>query len=136
MAGILTFWPKSALLAWVTSGASASDFIYTSALPTGRFAQVVAQLECDARIAGDANSDILVTPQISIDGASWKDATPAFAKIEQGSSYPIREVIKIDTLGAFMRFKIGLWEEKVNGDVTVIIGGTVKITGTGRAREA
>lgn len=136
MARILPFWPKSGILAWVTSSSSVADFIYTNALPTDGFSQVVAQLECDAKIAGDANTDILVTPQISNDGVSWKDATPAFIKIEQGSSYPIKEVAKIDTLGAFMRFKIGLWEEKVNGDVTVIIGGTLKITGTGRARES
>ena len=39
--------------------------------------------------------------------------------------------IKIETVGQFMRFKIGLWEEKVNGDVTVIIGGNLMILGCG-----
>ena len=130
----LPFWPKAGVSAWVTSssaGTGATEFLYTKAFPTAEFGKVVAQLVCEAKITGDANSDILVTPQVSNDGVSWQDAAPAFAKIEQASTYPVNQVITVETVGNFMRFKIGLWEEKVNGDVTVIIGGNLMILGRG-----
>jgi hypothetical protein len=130
----LSFWPKAGVSAWVTSstaGVGATEFLYTKALPTAEFGKVVAQLVCEAKITGDANSDILVTPQVSNDGVTWQDATPAFTKIEQGSTYPVNQVITVETVGQFMRFKIGFWEEKVNGDVTVIIGGNLMILGRG-----
>ena len=131
----LQFWPKAAVTAWVTSstaGVGATEFVYTKAFPTAEFGKVVAQLVCEAKITGDANSDILVTPQVSNDGVSWQDVTPVFTKIEQASSFPVNQVIQITTVGHFMRFKIGFWEEKVNGDVTVIIGGNLMIEGTGK----
>ena len=131
----LQFWPKAAVTAWVTSstaGVGATEFLYTKAFPTAEFGRVVAQLVCEAKITGDANSDILVTPQVSNDGVTWQDVTPAFTKIEQASSFPVNQVIQITTVGHFMRFKIAFWEEKVNGDVTVIIGGNLNIEGTGK----
>ena len=130
----LPFWPKYGLSAWVTSstaGVGATEFVYTKAFPTAEFGRVVAQLVCEAKITGDANSDILVTPQVSNDGVTWQDVTPAFTKVEQASSFPVNQLIQITTVGHFMRFKIAFWEEKVNGDVTVIIGGNLLILGRG-----
>jgi len=132
----LPCWPKAAVSAWVTSstaGVGATEFLYTRAFPTAEFGKVVAQLVCEAKITGGANSDILVPPQVSNDGVTWQDVTPAFTKIEQGSTYPMNQVISVETVGQFMRFKIGFWEEKVNGDVTVIIGGNLMIEGTGKS---
>jgi hypothetical protein len=134
MNGELPFWPKAGVSAWVTSssaGVGATEFLYTKAFPTAEFGKVVAQLLCETKITGDANSDILVTPQVSNDGVNWQDATPAFTKIEQGSTYPVNQVISVETVGHFMRFKVAFWEEKVNGDVTVIIGGNLLILGRG-----
>ena len=131
----LPFWPKAAVSAWVTSsssGVGATEFLYTRAFPTAEFGRVTAQLVCEGKMSGDANSDILVTPQISNDGVSWQDVTPAFTKVEQASSYPVSQLIQITTIGHFMRFKVAFWEEKVNGDVTVIIGVNLMIQGTGK----
>jgi hypothetical protein len=135
MSSALAFWPKSGLSAWVTADIAAPypvDFVFTKAYPTAEFGKVVVQLVCETKITGDANSDIIVTPQVSNDGVTWQDASPAFTKIEQGSTYPMNQVISVETVGQFMRFKIGFWEEYIDSDVTVIIGGNLLIEGTGK----
>jgi hypothetical protein len=135
MSRSLPFWPKAAVSAWVTSstaGVGPTEFLYTRAFPTSEFGKVAAQLVCEGKISGDANSDILVTPQVSNDGVTWQDVTPVFTKVEQASGFPVNQVILITTVGHFMRFKIAFWEEKVNGDVTVVIGGNLLIEGTGK----
>jgi len=56
---------------------------------------------------------------------------PGTGSTQWGTNVGQNQVITLETVGHFMRFKIGFWEEKVNGDVTVIIGGNLMILGRG-----
>ena len=131
MSEYLSFWPKAAVSAYL-SAAPGTEYVYTKALPTNGFTEVVVQVECDAKISHDAGSQIIVTPQISNDGVNWEELTAdAFTAITQASSYPTKEMKKITTIAAFTRLKIALNEGALGA--AGIISGTIMITGTGRS---
>jgi len=129
----LPFWPKAACI--VNAPAATTKTIYTKALPTNGFKEVVAQLEIDAEIAGDGNTCINVTPEISNDGSTWENllATFAFTTVYQaggGTTYPVKEVLKITTVASFMRFRIAV-DQDVGSSTTA--GATLMLTGVGRS---
>jgi hypothetical protein len=130
MSEYLPFWPKAAMIGYVNASGSPID-IFTRALPTNGFTEVVAQVECDGRVGG-ANSTITPTPQISNDGINWEDVTlgTAFPAIDPGDTYPMKDVRKITDVGAFMRFKVRL---AISSGTDVLVGGTIMISGAGRS---
>ena len=133
MAEYLPFWPKAAGI--VYSAASSTNYLYTKALPTNGFTEVVAQLEIDAEIAGDGNTTITVTPEVSNDGINWQNlsGTFTFSPVTQsggGTTYPVKEILKITTIASFMRFRIAIVQAA--GSATNA-GGPFMITGAGRS---
>jgi hypothetical protein len=134
MSEYLPFWPKAGVLAYVAgSPTGKTEYVYSKALPTSGFTEVVAQLECDAPImatGGAATGSITVKPEISNDGANWTLAGTNFTAITQGGvTYPVKEVIKITTIAAFMRMRIEITDSANNSN----IGGTIMIAGAGRS---
>ena len=127
MAEFLPFWPKAAVVGDSTPG---DVLIFTRALPTNGFTEVVAHLTCDGRIMGTGNSSIVVTPEISNDGANWETRTgDVFNSITTGSTYPTSELKKLTNVAAFMRFRIMLRDLISPGP----IGGTIAISAAGRS---
>ena len=120
----LPFWRKAAAMAYVSSGTP--QYVYTTALPTNGFTEVVSELVVDAEIA--ANSTITVYPEISNDGINWEQQTN-FTAITPGGTYPKKEVIKGTEIAAFMRMKIKI--ELSTG--TGWAGATLYIASTGRS---
>jgi hypothetical protein len=104
--------------------------LYTRALPTNGFTEVVAQLEMDADFLGSAGR-LDCAPEISNDGVNWQAGTgfTTIVAAAAGGTFPAKEVIKITTIGAFMRFKVSLWD--FTGAASV--GATIAISGTGRS---
>lgn len=131
MSKYLLFWPKSVVAAYVTTALS-QQVVYTKALPTDEFTEVVAQLQCDTTIAHDGASDIHVKPQISDDGVNWETSATLFTAIDQSGSFPKNQTIKITTVAAFMRFKIELNEDPILG-ADGLVAGTLMIAGVGRS---
>jgi len=128
MSEYLPFWPKAAAVSRVgASGSGNAAVIYTRALPTNGFTEVVAQLEIDADLLGSANR-VDCVPEISNDGVNWQAGT-GFTTVSAGGTFPAKEVLKITTIGAFMRFKISLWDN--TGAASV--GGTIMISAAGRS---
>jgi len=126
----IPFWPKAGVFAYLTGAPSTQD-VFTRHFLTHGFTELVAQLECDCRIAHDANSSITVTPQISNDGVNWEDlAAVAFSSISYGGVYPYNELKQISQVASFMRFKIELIESM--GGAAGIVGGTIMIRGIAR----
>ena len=131
MAEYLAFWPKAAMVSAVSgSGSGNAALIYTKAMPTNRFTEVVAQLEIDADLLG-GNNRVDCVPQISNDGVSWQAGTgfSTVTSVAAGGSFPAKETIKITTIAAFMRFKVSLWDS--GGAVSV--GATLAIWAVGRS---
>ena len=132
MAQYLPFWPKAAVAANVT-GANQTENVYTKALPTNGFTEVVGQLECDATPVGlTANAFIRVTPQISNDGVNWQSLTAPdiFADITTGTTpYPHQETIKLTTIAAFLRYEI-MFDDT---DTASAIVATLMISAAGRS---
>jgi len=91
----------------------------------------VAQLEIDAPIIDTAGGggSITVHTQISEDLVNWELEGTDFTIVTQGSSYPVKQVIKITTIATFMRFRIQLTNSANDADV----GGVLHITGVGRS---
>lgn len=127
MAEYLPFWPKSGMIAYMA--ASTNQDIYSKALPTNGFTEVVVQVQLDAPIAGDANTTITVYPQISNDGVNWEDQTN-FTALTTGGTYPAKEVLKYTEIGAFMRMRVRIAQA---AGTSVNAGGTFLISGAGRS---
>jgi hypothetical protein len=130
MSEFLPFWPKAAAMAYVANGTTVS--IYSRALPTNGFTEVVAQMEIDGVICGDGNTDIDVYPQVSNDGVNWQELTSdKFTTVEQGgtTTYPVKEMKKISTVGAFMRFRIAIYQNGSSANA----GGTLLVSAAGRS---
>jgi len=128
--GYLSFWPQAAVLAFV-EGDPVGDtkYIYSRVLPTNGFTEVVYQFEVFEKIINTDASTITVTPEISNDGINWQTQTgDASTAVSWASSYPTKEVKKVSTIAAFMRFRIALFD----GDTDTPVGGTIQIVGTGR----
>jgi len=128
MSEYLLFWPKAAAMAYVPSSNYAD--IYSKALPTHDFTEVVSQLECDAQICGDGNTSMTVYPQISNDGVNWKELTgfSVMYGVGGGTTFPVKEMMKITDIGAFMRMRIKIAQGASNANA----GGTLLISGAGR----
>jgi hypothetical protein len=129
MSEFLPFWPKAAVTA--ASVASGTDQnVYTRALPTNGFTEVVAQIVLDSKVwDGVGNGSIQGIPQLSNDGVTWKDSTTTFAAVSSATSVPYQEAIKITEIGAFMRIKIKF----SSSSGTTHLAATVMITGVGRS---
>jgi len=124
---------KSGYLAEVTPSSSCEVFIYSPVISTRGATEIVATLECDAPIMGDADTDILVRGRTSNNRIDWEYVTPVFTKIEQGDTYPFIETIKMETIGNFFQIEVGLWVEDMNGVVPIMVGATLGVTGVQRS---
>jgi hypothetical protein len=119
----LPFWRKAAFAAY----ANDTVYFYTVPLMTGKYVEVVATLQIDARIWG-SNVTFDANPQISNDLVNWADVTPAFSQVPGGASFPYIEAKKITGIGWFMRFKLKLREKAVgNTGLTFSILGDGKV---------
>jgi len=128
MSEYLPFWPKAAAGAYV--GAAGSGYIFSRALPTNGFTEVVLQLQVDADFAPSANSDVQVTPQTSNDGINWADQTSATFKIVGLGTFPKQITEKFTSIAAFMRMKIHIH----NGEGGALyLAPTVMVAGAGRS---
>jgi hypothetical protein len=131
MSEYLLFWPKAAAISKASAGGSGgAAIIYTKALPTNGFTEVVAQLEIDADLPSSSNR-VDCVPEISNDGVNWQAGSgfTTVTTVAAGQTFPAKEAIKITTIAAFMRFKISLWD--TGGAVSV--GATLMISGAGRS---
>jgi hypothetical protein len=128
MAEYLPFWPKSAAGAHV--GATSTAYVYSKALPTNGFTEVVIELEVDADFSSDPDSYVQVTPQISNDGVNWEDQTSASFHVHAGGTFPAQVTEKFTEIGAFMRMKVHLYND-TGGAVTM--APTIMIAATGRS---
>ena len=132
MAEYLPFWPKAGIGAYVNSGGG-TETIYSKALPTNGFTEVVLQMQIDATfggvVGGPPDTTIEVDPQISNDGVNWKDITSSMS-IANTSAFPAQSTEKFTDIGAFMRMKITItsWEA-ASGPIAA----TLQITGAGRS---
>ena len=124
---------KSGYLSEVTPSSSCENFLYGPVISTRDTKEIVATLECDAPIMGDADTDILVRGRTSNNGIDWEYVTPAYTKIEQGDTYPVVETIKMETNGEFFCIEVGLWVEDMNGVVPIMVGATLGVTGVLRS---
>lgn len=120
----LPFWPKGALIGW--AGPSLSPVFKTDIFETGDFTEVVAELMVEVDFG--SNRTIDVTPEISNDGKNWESIT-GFTQVAGGAgTFPITEVLKIDKVAKWMRFKILFG--KTSGDG--YHGATLSILANGR----
>ena len=70
MSQYLTFWPKAGIAGYATgSGEANGALVYSKAIPTNGFTEVIVQFEADVK-PGAANTNIKVTPQISNDAVN------------------------------------------------------------------
>jgi hypothetical protein len=108
MSEYLPFWPKAGIGAYVTNGGGTA-VVYSKALPTNGFTEVVIQMEIDATFgaaAGPPNTTVDVAPEISNDGVNWKTLTASSLSIANNATFPAQATEKFTEIGAFMRMKI------------------------------
>ena len=129
MSEYLPFWPKAAAGAYVVAGNSA--YVYSRALPTNGFTEVVLQLQIDADFGVDSDTYVEVIPQISNDGTNWEDQATGTFLLNAGGSYPKEIVEKFTEIGAFMRMKIRLYNGEALG--AMYLAPTVMVAGVGRS---
>ena len=129
MAEYLPFWPKAGIAGYATgAGESNGALVFSRALPTNGFTEVVVQFEADVKPAG-VNCTIKVTPQVSNDGINWVDNTEAtLTSLTNGTTVPFNDSKKFTIIGAFMRMKINLYDTGAN-----LVAGTVQVAGAGRS---
>ena len=130
MSEYLPFWPKAGVGAYVANAGSAS--IYSRALPTNGFTEVVIQMEMDATFGSHANTKIDVVPQISNDGVNWKELTSATLQIVSTTTFPAQDTEKFTEIGAFMRMKISISNGEADGLSHWIVA-TLLVSGAGRS---
>jgi len=130
MAEYLPFWPKAAAGAYVAFGTSAN--IYSMALSTNGFKEVVVQMELDATFGSQAGTKITVVPQISNDGVNWDDLTSATLEILSTTTFPAQNTEKFTEIGAFMRMKIAISNGEADGLSHWIVA-TLLISAAGRS---
>lgn len=102
MAEYLPFWPKAGIGAYVINGGNSVN-IYSRALPTNGFTEVVIQMEIDATFGGSgwpAYTTVAVAPQVSNDGVNWKTLSSTLS-IANNATFPI--LIDSDHLPWFCR---------------------------------
>jgi hypothetical protein len=128
MSEYLPFWPKAAMGGYIANGLSST--FYTKALPTNGFTEVVVQVQMDATFGTVVGSTVVVTPQISNDGANWKDLT-AMTTIAANGTFPAQVTTKFTDIGAFMRMKVVItYSEGAPGGQMCA---TIFIAGAGRS---
>jgi len=130
MAQYLPFWPKAAVAVYTAGVANSKGYIYSKALPTNGFKEVVIQIEVDEDFGGNASSYVKAIPQISNNGINWENLTPTGLSIAATGTYPAQDTEKFTTIGAFMRIKIELNNNE--GGALNRFSATVIVSGTGR----
>jgi hypothetical protein len=130
MSEYLLFWPKAAVAGYTLgSGEGNGAIIYTKALPTNGFTEVVVQFQSDVK-PSSMNGNIKVTPQVSNDGINWKDNTDeTLNTLSNGSTVPFQDTKKFTTIAAFMRMRINLYD----GSGANLVAGTIMVSGAGRS---
>jgi hypothetical protein len=128
MSEYLPFWPKAGVGAYFTNDAE-TKYVYSRALPTNGFTEVVVQMGIDAAFGGNAASSIKATPQISNDGVNWKDITSTLT-ILANATFPEQKTEKFTEIGAFMRIRIELYNKE---GATKFLMGPVMVSGAGRS---
>jgi hypothetical protein len=128
MSEYLPFWPKAAIGAYIADDQNVE--IFTRALPTNGFTEVVLQVQWDGQFATLVTSLFDVVPQISNDGINWKDLTSPAIQITGTTSVPVQKTEKFTEIGAFMRVKVKITNDEGSGS---FMGTTVLIAGAGRS---
>jgi len=118
-------------MAAAVQGANQKEYVYTKALPTNGFTEVVGQFEVDATPIRSVNSTITVTPEISNDGLNWETLTgDAFTAIDATiTSFPWQDSKKLTTLAAFLRYQVEFNDTNAAQDIIA----TVLISAVGRS---
>jgi len=133
MSEYLPFWPKAWIGAYVTNGGGTA-VVYSRALPTNGFTEVIIQMEIDATFGGAAGgppwTTVGVEPQISNDGINWKTLTVTLLSIANNATFPEQATEKFTEIGAFMRMKITITSREAASGTIVA---TLLVSGAGRS---
>jgi hypothetical protein len=128
MSEYLPFWPKAAAGAFIATNPGTAS-VYSRALPTNGFTEVVVQMEIDAAFGADGSTKIDVIPQISNDGVNWKDLTSGLS-INAIGTFPKEDTEKFTDIGAFMRMKMLFTNED---GINTRVFATLLVSATGRS---
>ena len=128
MAEYLPFWPKAAVGAYLANGGDA--YIFSRALPTNGFTEVVVELGIDANFGNKVATYVEAIPESSNDGINWEQQASGTFSLAATGTFPKQKVEKYTEVGAFMRIRIKIH----NGEsIAAYLAPTVFVAGAGRS---